>query len=114
MTMRFDFLYKYRAFVVSVYDGDTITVDIDLGFNVWKMAEKIRLYGIDTPEIRGEEREDGLIAKDWLESKIKGKEIILETVKDRSGKYGRMLGIIWYDGDCINDLLVEEELAEVY
>ena len=51
--------YIYKAEVVSVYDGDTITVDIDLGFNVVLRKQKIRLGGINTPEIRGEEREEG-------------------------------------------------------
>lgn len=46
-------LYHYAAQVVSVYDGDTITVDIDLGLEVWLKGQKIRLLNIDTPEVRG-------------------------------------------------------------
>ena len=49
-------LYTYKARCVSVYDGDSITLDIDLGFNHWMLNQKIRLLGIDTPEIRGPER----------------------------------------------------------
>jgi endonuclease YncB( thermonuclease family) len=59
-------LYNYRAFVTGVYDGDSITVDIDLGFNNWMKNQKVRLYGINTPELRGEERPSGLIARDRL------------------------------------------------
>jgi len=55
-----DNLYYYRARVTKVYDGDTITVDIDLGFHVGLKSEKIRLYRIDTPEVRGPEREQVL------------------------------------------------------
>ncbi len=50
--------YKVKK-VVNVYDGDTITVDIDLGFNMVMCNQKLRLYGINTPEVRGEEREEG-------------------------------------------------------
>ena len=50
-------MYEYRAFVRKVYDGDTITVDIDLGFEVMLKNQKLRLYGINTPEVRGESRE---------------------------------------------------------
>ncbi len=49
-------LYHYRAVVVSVYDGDTCTVDIDLGLNTWVRGEKLRLYRINAPELRGSER----------------------------------------------------------
>jgi micrococcal nuclease len=55
-------MYEYKALIISVYDGDTVTALVDLGFFVKKEA-KLRLYGIDTPEIRGEEREKGLISK---------------------------------------------------
>lgn len=53
-------LYYYRAFVENVYDGDTITCSIDCGFNFLMKKQKIRLLGIDTPEIRGEEREKAI------------------------------------------------------
>lgn len=107
--------YKYKAKVVSIYDGDTITVDIDLGFDVILKNRKIRLYGIDTPEIRGEERPDGLVSRDYLRDLIGDQEIVLETIKDKTGKYGRYLGIVHYDmGEeliNVNELLVAEGLA---
>ena len=110
-------LYLYKAFVKEVYDGDTITVDIDLGLKTFIHNEKIRLFGINTPEVRGEERSKGLISRDYLRTLILNKEILLETIKDEKGKYGRYLGIIWINKmgktlTNINELLVKEGLAE--
>jgi micrococcal nuclease len=112
-------LYNYKAIVVSVYDGDSITLDIDLGFNIWMRNQKVRLYGIDTPEIRGEERNEGLIARDRLRELILNKEVILTSYKDKSGKYGRWLGTIFLKDkdnswENINQLLLAEGLAENY
>ena len=100
-----DNLYYYKAFVTDVYDGDTITCKIDLGFKINAYKQKIRLYGIDTPELRGEERERGLYYRDKLREKILNKDIILKTIKDKRGKYGRILGIIYLDDLNINEWL---------
>lgn len=108
--------YEYKAFVTSVYDGDSITCDLDLGLNVWLKNQKIRLLGIDTPEIRGEERELGLISKARTQDLVLNKEVVIETHK--TGKYGRWLGVVWlFDGFGwinVNDLLLREGLAEIY
>jgi micrococcal nuclease len=108
-------LYNYRANVISVYDGDTITVDIDLGMGVWIRKQKIRLASINAPEVRGKEKEEGIKSREWLRDKILGKEIVLETIKDKKGKYGRWLGNIWLEEDYeyinINELIVEEGFA---
>lgn len=111
-----DKLYHYRAIVRSVYDGDTCTVDIDLGLRAWIKEEKLRLLRINAPELRGAEREAGLRSRDFLRSQIDGKEIFIETFKDRRGKYGRYLAEIWLKQDDdiwlnINDLLVEQGYA---
>jgi micrococcal nuclease len=105
-------LYYYKANVIKVYDGDTVTVDIDLGMGVWLHKKNIRLFGIDAPEMRGPEKEEGKKSRDWLREKILGKEIILKTVKDKTGKYGRIIGEIWFEHENINDLLVENGLAK--
>jgi len=105
-------LYHYRGVVVKVYDGDTITVDIDLGFHVSMNKETFRLYRINTPEVRGSEKEQGIISRDWLRDRILNKEVKLVTVKDKKGKYGRWLADVWIDDICINDELVEKGLAE--
>ena len=109
-------LYYYRARVTDVYDGDTIIVNIDLGLKTFINGEKIRLHRINTPEVRGEERPEGLKARDFLRELILGKEIFVETIKDRKGKYGRYLGEIWLPKEngkllCINDHLVEKGFA---
>ncbi|MBL4584532.1 MAG: thermonuclease family protein [Pseudomonadales bacterium] len=107
-----EMLYQYRGKVVSVYDGDTITVDIDLGFHVQVTKEKIRLSRINTPEVRGPERDKGLISRDWLRERIDGKEVTLVTDKDKKGKYGRWLADVWIGDTCVNDELVDQGLAE--
>ena len=109
-------LYHYRAVVRKVYDGDTITVDIDLGLGSWIHGENLRLYRINAPEVRGTERQAGLRSRDFLRSQIMGKEVIIQTVKDKKGKYGRYLADIWlkdYSGNWvnINDLLVQQGYA---
>lgn len=106
-------LYHYRALVTKVYDGDTCTVDIDLGLGSWIRGEKVRLYRINAPEVRGAERPAGLRSRDFLRSKILDKEVLLETVKDKKGKYGRYLADIWLKDENgnwanINDLLVQQ------
>jgi micrococcal nuclease len=113
--MNFNF-YFYKAKVTNVYDGDTITVDIDLGFNVILRNQKIRLFGINTPEIRGLERESGLISKKWLKEKVLGKEIVLESIKDKTGKYGRILGILHLNDETIGHnvfLNINEEIINL-
>ena len=112
-------LYNYRANVVSIYDGDSVTLDIDLGLGVWSKGQKCRLSGINTPEIRGEERPLGLEAKKRLCELVLGKQVAISTEKDKTGKYGRWLVTIWDLGDDgvrtnINDLLISEGHAEVY
>ena len=109
-------LYHYIALVTSVYDGDTCTVDIDLGLHSWIRDEKLRLHRINAPELRGKERSKGLKSRDFLKSKIEGKKILIETIKDKKGKYGRYLAEIWLEekkGEFtnINDLIVKEGFA---
>lgn len=110
-----DKLYFYRARVVSVYDGDTCTVDIDLGLKMWVHREKIRLNRIDTPEMRGPEKEHGKRSRDFLRGLILRREIMLQTLKDVQGKYGRYLGEIWLENENgwhnINDLMVQNGFA---
>lgn len=118
--------YTYKATVTDVYDGDSITVNIDLGFWIIMHEQKIRLYGINAPEIKGIDREKGLQSKEWLKNKILGKTIILQTIKDKSEKYGRLLGVIYLPEISINEgiettiytnineLMVKQGLADLY
>ena len=114
--------YVYNAEVISVYDGDTCTVVIDLGFDI-KQKKKIRMAGIDTPELRLTERAQGLIVRDYVRGLILHKEVIVETLKDKTGKYGRYLGYIHFksvneDGDeayiNLSTHLLELNFAEPY
>lgn len=107
-------LYRYNARCTSVYDGDSITIDIDLGFKHWMLGQKIRLFGINTPEVRGSDRLGGLIARDRLRELIEGRDIILASHRDRAGKYGRWLATIYIDDININKLLLDEGLATIY
>ena len=105
-------LFQYKAFVTAVYDGDTWTVDIDLGLHVWIKNEKIRLYGINAPELRGKERPEGLLSRDYLRSLILDKEITIRTFKDTREKYGRYLGEIWITDVKGKSLNVNDELVK--
>lgn len=110
-------MYEYKIVeILKIYDGDTITVTLDLGFGVTK-KEIIRLYGIDTPEIRGVERPEGLVSRDRLVDLIENAtNLRVKTFKDKKGKYGRMLGKILCDefDISLNEVLVNEGLAEEY
>jgi micrococcal nuclease len=104
-------LYHYRALITDVYDGDTCTVNIDLGLNTWIQGEKLRLYRINAPELRGVERPEGLCSRDFFRSLIAGKEITIQTIKDRKEKYGRYLAEVWFKAETgewlnVNDLMV--------
>ena len=106
--------YTYKAHVIGVYDGDTITVDIDLGMNTWKKDVKIRLARIDTPEIRGAERPQGLQVRDYVRVLILDQEVILKTTKDKTGKYGRYLAEVILGDMNLNDHLLELGMAKEY
>lgn len=112
------YMYKIDKNDISVYDGDTITVTLDLGFNV-KKREKIRFYGINAPELKGIERADGLISKTFLKSLVddailKDKNIYIKTIKDSQEKYGRYLGVLFIEDLNVNLKLVEEGLARTF
>lgn len=108
--------YLYRANVINIVDGDTIDVDIDLGFYVWIKDQRIRLVGINSPEPRGETEQAGKAATECLSKLIVGKTIIIRTVKgkdggDRDDSFGRWLGVVYLDGLDINNLMLEKGCA---
>lgn len=92
-------MYEYKVKVNRVVDGDTVDVDIDLGFGVWLRDERVRIMGIDTPESRTRDKVEkvfGLAAKNRLKELL-GKTAVLKTQIDKSGedakgKFGRILG----------------------
>jgi micrococcal nuclease len=115
-------VYEYDAEITSVYDGDTCTATIDLGFNLFTSKAKLRLVGIDTPEIRTKDPEEkvaGLAARDYLRRRIDGRKVRIQSLK--KGKYGRYLAKIWVineDGtlaeDSVNNELISLGLAKPY
>ena len=115
-------MYEYRCKVVKIVDGDTVDVDIDLGFGVWLKKERIRMFGIDTPESRTrdlDEKKYGLMAKDYITRLLDDEGgIVLKTHKDAEGKYGRILGELWRTTDfadtSINDLMIKNHHAVAY
>lgn len=115
-------MYEYRCEVKRVIDGDTVDVDIDLGFGVWMRNERVRLYGIDTPESRTKDKEEkkyGIAAKNFLKGMVLDEGgIVLKTYKDAEGKFGRILGELWrttnYADQSINEYMIEKHHAVRY
>jgi len=115
-------MYEYKCELDRVVDGDTVDVDIDLGFGIWLRKERVRVMGIDTPESRTSdpiEKIFGKAASARLKELIEH-DCILCTTKDRSGeddrgKYGRVLGDFRLsDGRMATDVLIEEGHAVAY
>ena len=95
-------MYDYDVIIRSIYDGDTCRVDIDLGHDIWIHNQSIRYAGINTPELKGEERELGKISRNEVRRLMPiGNKFVMRSVK--KDKYGRWLGIFfnyneWYPG----------------
>jgi len=112
-------MYEYRVKKVNkVVDGDTIDVDIDLGFDV-TFSSRVRLNGIDTPESRTtdlNEKKLGLECKEYLKHAISiAKVVVIQTEKpDSSEKYGRILGTLFLDGVNLNQQMIDKGYAWGY
>ena len=112
---------EYKVKILDVVDGDTVDVDIDLGFGIILTDERIRIMNIDAPESRTSdpvEKIFGKAAKSRLEELL-GKEAILITYDDKSGedmkgKFGRILGDFKVDEGTVTEILVEEGHAVPY
>ena len=117
-------MHTYKCTILRVVDGDTVDVDIDLGFGVWNRGERIRVLGIDTPETRTRdltEKVYGNIAKNFVKDYLPvGSTQTLQTEKDSTGKFGRILGkFLVYDGFTdsqmtLGDIMIREHLAVKY
>ena len=116
-------MYEYKCKILRVVDGDTVDVDIDLGFGVWMHRERVRMMGIDTPESRTRDKVEkafGLASKARLKELLPiGSTGILKTEIDRSGedkkgKFGRILGDFIIDDKRATDILIEEGHAVAY
>ena len=113
-------MYNYNCIIRRVVDGDTIDVDIDLGFGVWLSNQRVRLYGIDTPEIRTSdpvEKYYGMLASEFVEERlIVGNRYVLRSRQFKKvDSFGRILGdIVASDGRTIIDHLIESHHAVVW
>ena len=117
-------MYEYRATLLKIVDGDTVDVDIDCGFGIVLSNQRIRLYGIDTPESRTrdlEEKKCGKLAAKYIEDHIQvSSTFTLRTRFDGKGKYGRILGelvcfVPEFDREMsLNDAMITKKLAVKY
>ena len=111
-------MYEYKCKVIRVVDGDTVDVDIDLGFGVWLHNERVRIQGIDTPESRTRDKVEkrfGLLAKEFVEDFFKIGDVILTTKKyDAKGKFGRILGDFKCNGRTLSKVMIEMHHAVEY
>ena len=115
-------MYEYKCKIIKVVDGDTVDVDLDLGFGVWLRDERVRIMGIDTPESRTSdkvEKQFGLAAKARLISLL-GDSAILDTQINKNGenmkgKFGRILGNFRTEqGEHCSRILIREGHAVAY
>jgi micrococcal nuclease len=110
-------MYEYKCKVLNVVDGDTVDVEIDLGFHI-KKTDRIRMLGIDTAELNSKDpsqRELAVVAKNRVRD-LAPAITRIKTEMDKGDKYGRLLGTL-YMGDnttSINEILVQEGLAVPY
>ena len=114
-------MWTYRAKVVRVIDGDTVDVDIDLGFGIWQKNERVRIMGIDTPEsrtINKIEKKFGLAAKAKLKSLLGPKPVLQTTIskkgEDMKGKFGRVLGDFLVEGKKVTEIMCKTGHAVPY
>jgi micrococcal nuclease len=114
-------MYQYKAKILKVLDGDTVEIDLDLGFNIVLANQKVRLAGVDTPESRTtnlEEKPRGLLSKKKLQEKLPvGTWAIIETLRsdNNDDKFGRILGVfIAADGTRVNQWLIDNNYAVGY
>lgn len=111
-------MYHYLAKLINVVDGDTIDLDVDLGFHII-VRDRFRLFGINTPE-RGKPgyKEAASFIKDWFSNQVIPNTAYIQSEKPLQDKYGRYLVRIYSTSDFIaptlNDLLVQNNFAVVY
>ena len=112
---------EYEVKVLKVIDGDTVDVDINLGFGIVLTDERVRIMGIDTPESRTSDKVEkvfGLAAKARLKELLDEEAILITTEdkhgEDMKGKFGRVLGDFRVGGKTVTQILIEEGHAVAY
>ena len=111
--------FLYKCIIQRIVDGDTVDVDIDLGFDIWLRKERVRIAGIDTPEKRTRDKIEkvfGFAATYKAHELIpEGSECIIRTRRDKVGKYGRTMGdFVLEDGRLYTQIMVETHHAVPY
>ena len=111
--------FLYKCTIQRIVDGDTVDVNIDLGFGIWLYKERVRVAGIDTPEKRTRDKVEkifGLAATDKAHTLIpEGSNCIIRTRRDKAGKYGRTMGdFVLEDGTLYTDVMIETHHAVPY
>lgn len=113
-------MYEYKCRILNIVDGDTVDVDIDLGFSVYLTNRRVRMYAIDAPETRTKdlvEKALGLAAKDRLAQLMPvGSTFIVQTVLDKNDSFGRILGTFYKNTKetSINEIMLNEGYASVF
>jgi len=111
-------MYDYKCRIVEVYDGDTVKVDIDLGFGTWLPRRSIRVAGIDTPEIRTRNKREkrfGYRARDRMRELLPvGSEQVIRTYSPKPDKYGRILANFEVGKMLASEVLIAERLGVYY
>tara|TARA_B100001248_G_scaffold174470_1_gene132363 strand:+ start:933 stop:1352 length:420 start_codon:yes stop_codon:yes gene_type:complete len=110
-------MYRYKVDVTRVVDGDTVDVDIDLGFGMTYKKQRVRMMGIDTPESRTRDLEEkfyGLKSKEFLKDLLKDREV--QLVSHDKGKFGRILGELFIDDwkQSVNQMMIDGYHAVPY
>ena len=112
-------MYTYNVTIKEIIDGDTIRVDIDLGFDSWIINESVRLAGIDAPESRTSDPDEkifGILTKQWIiDNVLVGSTQRMQSIEFKRGKFGRVIGEFIIDNTFnLNEKLVDKHLAVVY
>lgn len=103
-------MYEYTASLIRVVDGDTLHLEVDLGFDV-RRRDTFRLFGLNAPEMSTPE---GQAAREWLAQKLGEGPLVITTRKDRREKYGRYLAILWVDAANVNEAMIAAGHAVPY
>lgn len=114
-------MYQYKAKILKVLDGDTVDIDLDLGFNIVLANQRVRMAGIDTPESRTTDKEEkvrGTLSKKKLAEKLPvGSWVTIETQRsdNNDDKFGRILAVfILEDGTSLNQWMIDHNYAVLY
>lgn len=104
-------MYEYRATITNCVDGDTIDAIIELGFHLTAKL-RLRLLGVNAPEMHGESAQAGQIAKDFTTHCLLGKDVVIQT--EKSDSFGRWLATVFVDGKNFNEELLSSSNAVIY